>query len=213
MREPSSVPTVDVVDLNRRKVGSIDLQSEIFGAAIKGAVLHEVVLLQQAGLRQGTASTKTRGLVSGTGKKPYKQKHTGRARAGSVRSPLWRHGGTIFGPLPRAYGYAVPRKKARAAVRSALSLKMSEGSLVVLDEMPNSDGKTKTLAKTLDMLGLHSKTLIVVGESQDRLRRAAANLPGVTVVGPEGVNVRDVLLHDAIVVARRDLARLQEVWI
>jgi large subunit ribosomal protein L4 len=206
------MPTVDVIDLNRRKVGSIDLNPEIFEAPIKRAVLHEVVLLQQAGMRQGSASTKTRGLVSGTGKKPYKQKHTGRARAGSIRSPLWRHGGTIFGPLPRDYGYTTPKKKVRGAVRSALSAKVSEGGFVILDEPPAVGGKTKTLAKILDVLGLKAKTLILAGNDQDSLRQAAANLPGVTVLEPERLNARDLLIHDAVLVARRDVTRLQEAW-
>ena len=125
------MPTIDVVDLNRRKVGAVELRSEVFGAEVNGPVLHEVVLMQQAGRRQGTASTKTRAQVSGTGKKPYKQKHTGRARAGSVRSPLWRHGGIVFGPVPRDYGYTMPKKKSRGAVRSALSVKVREGGLLV----------------------------------------------------------------------------------
>jgi len=206
------MPTIDVVDLNRRKVGTVELRPEIFGVEVKGPVLHEVVLMQQAGTRQGTASTKTRGVVSGTGKKPYKQKHTGRARAGSIRSPLWRHGGIVFGPLPRDYGYTMPRKKVRGAVRAALSSKVQDGSLVVVENFPESDGKTKTLATVLKVLGLAGKTLIVAGGDQDRLRRAAENLSQVTVVSPEAVNVRDLLLHDAVLVARRDLARLEEAW-
>jgi len=207
------MPTVDVLDLNRRKVGTLDLAPEVFGAPVKESVLHEVVLLQQAGMRQGSASTKTKGLVSGTGRKPYKQKHTGRARAGSNRSPLWRHGGTVFGPLPRDYGYSVPRKKIRGAIRSALSVKVSEGRLVVLDEPPVIDGKTKSLAKILKVLDLKAKTLIVAGGDQDALRQAAANLSWVTVLDPESLNVRDLLLHEKVMVARRDLARLQEIWI
>lgn len=206
------MPTIDVVDLNSRPVGSIDLLPEIFGVEVKGAVMHEVVLLQQAGWRQGTASTKTRGLVSGTGKKPYKQKHTGRARAGSNRSPLWRHGGTVFGPVPRGYGYTMPKKKVRGAIRAALTQKVAEGNLTVIDEMPDLDGKTKSLTKILKMLGLSAKTLIVASGEQDRLRRAVGNLPGVTVIDPEGLNVRDVLLHDSLLIARRDLGRLQQVW-
>ena len=206
------MPTIDVIDLNRRKVGAVELRSEVFGAEVNGSVMHEVVLMQQAGMRQGTASTKTRGLVSGTGKKPYKQKHTGRARAGSIRSPLWRHGGIVFGPHPRDYGYAMPKKKTRGAVRSALSVKVRDGSLLVLEDLPQSDGKTKSLAAVLKVLGLAGKTLIVVGGDQDRLRRAAENLPAVTVVAPEGVNVRDLLLHDAVLVARRDLLRLEEAF-
>ena len=206
------MPTIDVVDLNRRKVGAVELRAEVFGAEVNGPVMHEVILMQQAGMRQGTASTKTRGVVSGTGKKPYKQKHTGRARAGSVRSPLWLHGGIVFGPLPRDYGYTMPKKKARGAVRSALSEKVREGGLLVLEDLPQSDGRTKSLAAVLKVLGLAGKTLIVAGGDQDRLRRAAENLPDVTVVAPEGVNVRDLLVHDAVLVARRDLSRLEEAF-
>jgi len=206
------VPSVKVVDLNGRTTGSVDLVSVIFERPVNGSVLHEVVLMQQAGQRQGTASTKTRGFVSGTGKKPYKQKHTGRARAGSNRSPLWRHGGVIFGPLPRDYSYSMPKKKVRGAIHSALSAKVQEGGLVVVEELPESDGKTKSLARVLATLGLPAKTLIVAGSDQDRLRRAAANLSGVTVVDLDGINVRDLLLHEKVLIARRDLARLQEVW-
>ncbi|MEK6694022.1 MAG: 50S ribosomal protein L4 [Nitrospirota bacterium] len=206
------MPTIDVVDLNRRKVGAIELRPDVFGAEVNGPVLHEVVLQQQAGLRQGTASTKTRGLVSGSGKKPYKQKHTGRARAGSIRSPLWRHGGIVFGPLPRDYGYTMPKKKTRGAVRSALSVKVREGGLLVLEDFPQTDGKTKSIASMLKVLGLAGKTLIVAGGDQDRLRRAAKNIPDVTVIAPEGVNVRDLLVHDAVLITRRELSRLEEAF-
>lgn len=206
------MPSVDVLDHTRRAVGSVELSAEIFAAAINGPVMHEVVLMQQAGQRQGTASTKTRGVVSGTGKKPYKQKHTGRARAGSNRSPLWRHGGVTFGPLPRRYGYSLPKKKVRAAMHSALSIKVQDNSLLVLDELPASDGKTKSLARTLEMLGLTSKTLMVISAEQDSLRRAAQNLQGVTVIDPKDLNVRDLLLHHQLLITRRDLTRLQEIW-
>jgi large subunit ribosomal protein L4 len=206
------VASVDVLDHTRRAVGSIELSTEIFGAPINGPVMHEVVLMQQAGQRQGTASTKTRGVVSGTGKKPYKQKHTGRARAGSNRSPLWRHGGIIFGPLPRGYGYSLPKKKVRAAIHSALSIKAKDNNLVVLDELPESDGKTKSLARMLEMLGLTSKTLMVISAEHDSLRRAAQNLHGVTVIDPKNLNVRDLLLHEKLLITRRELTRLEELW-
>lgn len=206
------MPTIDVIDLNRRKVGAIELRPDVFGTEVNGPVLHEVVLQQQAGLRQGTASTKTRGLVSGSGKKPYKQKHTVRARAGSIRSPLWRHGGIVFGPLPRDYGYTMPKKKTRGAVRSALSVKVREGGLLVLEDFPQPDGKTKSIASMLKVLGLAGRTLIVAGGDQDRLRRAARNIPDVTVIAPEGVNVRDLLLHDAVLITRRDLSRIEEAF-
>ena len=206
------MPSVNVVDLNGRTTGSIELAAEIFAAPVKPVVLHEVVLLQQAGQRQGTASTKTRSFVSGSGKKPYKQKHTGRARAGSIRSPLWRHGGVVFGPLPRDYGYTMPKMKARGAIRAALSIKVREGGLVVIEELPRSDGKTKALARILTTLGLTTKTLLVAGVEHDHLRRAVHNLSRVTVVQPDGINVRDLLLHDKVLIARRELSRLQEVW-
>jgi len=206
------MPTIDIVDMNRRKVGAVDLRPEVFGVEVKTPVLHEVVVMQEANRRKGTASTKTRSIVSGTGRKPYKQKHTGRARAGSIRSPVWRHGGIVFGPHPRDYGYSIPKEKTRGAVRAALTAKVRDGGLLVLEELPEFDGKTKSLAAKLKVLGLAGKTLMVAGGDQDRLRRAAANLPLVTVVQPEGVNVRDLLLHDTVLIARRDLARLEEAW-
>ncbi len=206
------MPTIDIVDLNRRKVGAAELRPEVFGVEVKMPLLHEVVVMQEANHRQGTASTKTRSMVSGAGRKPYKQKHTGRARAGSIRSPVWRHGGIVFGPHPRDYGYSIPRGKARGAVRVALSAKVRDGGLLVLDDLPASDGMTKSLAAMLKVLGLKGKTLIVAGGEQDLLRRAASNLTPVTVVQPEGVNVRDLLLHDTVLIARRDLTRLEEAW-
>ena len=206
------MPTIDIVDLNRRKVGAAELRPEVFGVEVKTPVLHEVVVMQAANRRQGSASTKTRSMVSGAGRKPYKQKHTGRARAGSIRSPVWRHGGIVFGPHPRDYGYSIPQGKARGAVRAALSAKVRDAGLLVLEELPAADGKTKSLAAMLKVLGLGGKTLIVAGGEQDRLRRAAANLSRVTVVQPEGINVRDLLLHDTVLIARRDLARLEEAW-
>jgi len=206
------MPTIDIIDLNRRKVGAAELRPEVFGVEVKTTVLHEVVVMQEANRRQGTASTKTRSIVSGTGRKPYKQKHTGRARAGSIRSPVWRHGGIVFGPHPRDYGYSIPQGKARGAVRAALSAKVRDGGLLVLEDLPESDGKTKSLAAMLKVLGLQGKTLIVAGGEQDLLRRAAANLSPVTVIQPEGINVRDLLLHDTVLIARRDLARLEEAW-
>jgi large subunit ribosomal protein L4 len=203
---------VKVVDLNGRATGSMDLASGIFETPVNGVVMHEVVLMQQAGRRQGTASTKTRGEVSGSGRKPYKQKHTGRARAGSIRSPIWRHGGIVFGPHPRDYSYTMPKKKVRAALHSALSDKLQEGSLIVVEEFPTLDGKTRSVAGMLQRLGLTGKTLLVAGADQDLLRQATGNLGNVTVVKPEGVNVRDILLHDKLLIARRDLVSLQEIW-
>src|SRR3989442_8218286 len=133
------MPTIDIIDLNRRKVGAAELRPEVFGVEVKTSVLHEVVVMQEANRRQGMASTKTRSIVSGTGRKPYKQKHTGRARAGSIRSPVWRHGGIVFGPHPRDYGCSIPQGKARGAGRAGPSGKGRAGGVLGLEEFPRSD--------------------------------------------------------------------------
>src|SRR5262247_2163090 len=129
------MPTVDVVDLKKQKVGSVNLPEEVFGCKLHTTLVHEAVVMQRACERQGTASTLRRGEVSGSGKKPWKQKHTGRARAGSLRSPVWRHGGSVFGPKPRSYAYSMPKKKYRAALQSALSAKVVESKLFVVSDL------------------------------------------------------------------------------
>src|SRR5919204_5002294 len=157
------MPTVDVLDINKRKVGSVELKPEVFGQTANKALLHSAVVMQRACARQGTASVLRRGEVSGSGKKPWKQKHTGRARAGSIRSPIWRHGGSVFGPKPRSYAYALPKKQYRAALQGALSAKVAEGAMTVLSDLTLEQPKTKFLAKVLEQLGLAGKTLIVAG--------------------------------------------------
>ncbi|HXF92001.1 MAG TPA: 50S ribosomal protein L4 [Nitrospiraceae bacterium] len=206
------MPTVDVVDLNKRKVGTVVLPEEVFGCKPQYALVHEAVVMQLACERQGTASTLRRGEVSGSGKKPWKQKHTGRARAGSIRSPLWRHGGTVFGPKPRSYAVAMPKRKYRAALQSALSARLSDGGVTVVSDFVLAEPKTKLLAKVLAGLGLLSSTLIVAGESHHDLARAARNLPAVKLVRPEELNVYDVLRYDAILIPERELARVKEAW-
>lgn len=203
---------VDVLDLNKNKVGSVELHDGVFGVKADPQLVHTAVVMQQACERQGTASTLRRGEVSGSGKKPWKQKHTGRARAGSVRSPIWRHGGIVFGPRPRSYAYSIPKKKYHAALRSALSARLADGAVMVLSDLSISEPKTKLLAKALGQLGLTANTLIVVGEEEAMLERAARNLPGVKLVTPETLNVYDVLRYQAIVLPKRVLARVQEVW-
>ncbi len=206
------MPTVDVVDLNRRKVGSAELPAEVFGCAPHTALVHEAVVMQRACERQGTASTLRRGEVSGSGKKPWKQKHTGRARAGSVRSPVWRHGGSVFGPKPRSYAFSMPKKKYRAALQSALSAKLAEGHLIVVSSLSLEQPKTKLLAKALDQFGAGSQVLVVAGEGQTGLTQAARNLAKVTVVTPDRLNVYDIVRAGMIVIPERDLARVKEVW-
>lgn len=204
--------TIDVIDVHKRKVGSVELRDAVFGAKPEASLVHEAVVMQQACERQGSASTLRRGEVSGSGKKPWKQKHTGRARAGSIRSPIWRHGGSVFGPKPRSYAYAIPKQKYRAALQSALSAKLAAGDVMILSALTLEGPKTKLLAKILSQLGLTSTTLVVAGAGRNDLERAAANLAGVKVVAPETVNVYDVLRHEKLLILERDVPRLQEVW-
>jgi len=206
------MPTLQVIDVRKQNVGSVELRESIFGATPDKHLLHTVVTMQRACDRQGTASVLRRGEVSGSGKKPWKQKHTGRARAGSIRSPIWRHGGSVFGPKPRSYAYSVPKKQYRAALQGALSSKVMDGAITVLSDLTLEQPKTKFLARILLQLGLHGKTLIVAGEDRTDLERAARNMPGVKLLKPEQLNVYDVLRYDAIVVPERELRRVQEIW-
>jgi large subunit ribosomal protein L4 len=206
------MPTVDVVDLNKRKVGSTELPAEVFGCKPHASLVHEAVVMQRACERQGTASTLRRGEVAGSGKKPWKQKHTGRARAGSVRSPVWRHGGTVFGPKPRSYAFSMPKKKYRAALQSALSAKVVGGQVVIVSSLSLEQPKTKVLAKALGQFGDGARILVVAGEGHTGLNQAARNLPTVSVISPDRLNVYDVVRARTIVIPERELARVKEVW-
>ncbi len=206
------MPTVDVVDLNKRKVGSAELPAEVFGCKPHATLVHEAVVMQQACERQGTASTLRRGEVRGSGKKPWKQKHTGRARAGSVRSPVWRHGGSVFGPKPRSYAYSMPKKKYRAALHSALSSKVSEGQLFVVSNLSLEQPKTKVLAKALTQFASGNRILLIAGDGQESVTQAARNLASVNVVTPDRLNVYDIVRAGTIMISERDLARVKEVW-
>lgn len=207
------MPSIDVVDTNKRRIASAELPEELFSRKPNGPLVHEAVVMQRAGERQGTSSTLRRGEVSGSGKKPWKQKHTGRARAGSVRSPVWRHGGTVFGPKPRNYQYSIPKQKYHRAMQVALSGKLSEGDLVVVSELNIGEGKTKQLEKVLGQLGVKSSTLIVASlVGAESLQRAARNLSSVKVAFPEQLNVYDVLKYQSLVIAQPALGRLREVW-
>ncbi|GKS60482.1 50S ribosomal protein L4 [Nitrospira sp.] len=208
------MPSVDVVDSTNRKVSTAELSSEVFSRTPNGPLVHEAVVMQRAGERQGTASTLRRGEVRGSGKKPWKQKHTGRARAGSVRSPIWRHGGSVFGPKPRSYGFSIPKGKYHRAIQTALSAKLSAGELVVVSDLGDAGGKTGTLEKLLLQLGVTQSVLIIPSAAGvDVIRRAAKNLSGVKVVTPEQVNVYDLLKYRSLVIAQPALERLQEIWV
>lgn len=206
------MPTVDVVDLENKKVGTVELPQEVFGCEPRTDLVHEAVIMQRACERQGTASTLRRGEVQGSGKKPWKQKHTGRARAGSVRSPVWRHGGSVFGPKPRSYAYSMPKRKYRAALQSALSAKVAESKLVVLSDLSLQEPKTKVLARALDRLSGGDHVLVVIGKEQSSIVQAARNLTAVKVLSIDQLNVYDIVRAGRVVVSQREIGSVREVW-
>ncbi|MFI5304343.1 MAG: 50S ribosomal protein L4 [Nitrospiria bacterium] len=197
--------------MNNENAGSVTLDPRIFDLPINKGLIHEVVLMQQASMRQGTAKTKTKGFVRGGGKKPWKQKGTGRARAGSIRSPLWRGGGTIFGPTPRDYSYSMPKKKVRLALCGLLAEKAREGVLKVVKGWEEVDTKTKLFSKILDQLNLSNTTLIVNDVENENLLRSSANISRVTLMKPERLNVLDVMSHQNLVLTPHSLNRIVEV--
>jgi len=185
------------------------LKDEIFGVKPRSHLLHQVVAMQLNNRRAGTAATKTRGFVRGGGKKPWRQKGTGRARAGSIRSPLWVGGGTIFGPQPRDYSYRLPKQARREALLSALSLKNRDGKIIVLDKLELAEAKTKFMRKILGDLQVKS-ALIVIPQSDEKVERSARNLPGVKVLRAEGLNVYDLLRFEHLILTQRALRLLEE---
>jgi large subunit ribosomal protein L4 len=199
----------DLYNLEKKKVGKLELQDHIFAAPIKPHLFHEVTTWQLAKRRQGTASTKERSAVSGGGRKPWRQKGTGRARAGTSRSPLWRGGGTIFGPHPRDYGYPLPKKVRMAALRSALSLRFQEGKLLLLDAFPSPEGKTKAFVKAMEALGIKSAVVVTDGENLN-LERSARNVPWVKVLRYNGINVYDILKHEHLIILKPAVGKIEE---
>ena len=192
------MPRVDIYNIAKEKVGELDLKEEIFGVEVKGHVLHEVVTWQRACRRAGTASTKTRGEVRGGGRKPWRQKGTGRARSGSTRSPIWKGGGTTFGPRPRSYAYALPKQVRRLALKMALSSKVADGRLVVLDAYPQGTPKTKDFIQVLKTFEIN-QALFITPEAHAALELSARNVPGIQVMLPMGLNVYDILKYDHLV--------------
>ena len=186
-----------------------ELPESIFGVPVRPHLLHEAVVMQMNNRRAGTASTKTRGQVRGGGRKPWRQKGSGRARAGSVRSPIWVGGGTVFGPLPRDYSYRIPKKARRQAVLSALSLKRQEEKLVVVEPEDVSEIKTRLMAEALASLGV-GNSLFVIADSDERIELSARNLPNVKVLRVAGLNVYDVLRFEYLVLTRDALSKIEE---
>jgi len=185
------------------------LKAEIFGVKARPHLLHQVVTMQLSNRRAGTASTKTKGFVRGGGKKPWKQKGTGRARAGSIRSPLWVGGGTIFGPLPKDYSYRLPKKARREALLSALSLKNRDGKIIVLDKLEMAEAKTKLMRKILEDLQIKN-ALILIPQSDEKVERSARNLHTVKVLRAEGLNVYDLLRYEHLILTEESLRLLEE---
>ncbi len=203
--------TLDVVNGDNVKVGSIDFDDAVFAGPVKRDLVWESVVRQNASERRGTHMTKSRGLVSGTGKKPYAQKGTGRPQVGSSRTPLWRHGGTVFGPQPRSYDYQLPKKVERGALRAALTARLLEGAVVVVEELHAAERKTKPAVALLKRLGLTGKTLFVDVALDENFQRSARNIPGVRLVASGRLTPRDVMDTSRVVLTRGAAARLQEV--
>ena len=203
--------TLDVVNSDNEKVGSIDLSDAVFAGRPKLDLVWESVVRANASERRGTHMTKNRALVSGSGKKPWRQKGTGRAQVGSSRTPLWRHGGTVFGPQPRSYDYSVPKKVERGALRAALMAKLHDGAVTVVDELRAEERKTKPTAELLKRLGAAGRTLVVDVKPDDNFSVSARNIAGVRVVASGRLTARDVMNTSRVIMTRAAVERLQEV--
>lgn len=203
------MPVVDVYNTNKEKVGEVDLPDQIYGVEVKQHLVHEVVVAQQASRRTGTASTKTRSEIAGSTKKPYRQKGTGRARAGSRKSPIWRGGGVTFGPKPRDFSYRPPKKVRRNALKVALTAKLQDLELLVVDAMELGEIKTKKFAETMKNLALDS-ALVVTEGANDTLEKSSRNVPGFKVLRADGLNCYDVLKYKHLVLLQSSLPKIEE---
>lgn len=204
------MPTVDVINLQNQKVGSVDLAEEVFGAEINDALIYESVRHYQAGIRSGSAKTKTRHEVAGSGKKLWKQKGTGRARVGSIRSPLWRHGGTTHGPQPRDYSYRLNKKMILGALRSALTAKLRDGELKIVDGFGFNEHKTKQVRQALDTLAATKTALLVETGDNKNLELGSRNLQGVKLVATKDLTAYDLLAHKNVLLTKAAAEKLSE---
>jgi large subunit ribosomal protein L4 len=200
-----------MVDQNNKKVKDVDLPG-LFSTEVRPHLMHAAVVNQLANRRAGTASTKNKALVSGGGAKPWKQKGTGRARSGSNRSPLWRHGGTCFGPMPRNYSYALPKKAKRAALTDALASKLTENRLVLIDSLELAEPKTALISKMLETLGVQENALILIMSENKNLTLAARNIPSVKVLRMDNINIYDLLKYRYLITTQDALNSMQEVF-
>jgi large subunit ribosomal protein L4 len=202
---------LDVVNTDNKKVGSVDLKDDVFGGPIKRDLIWESVTRQNASERRGTQATKNRALVSGSGKKPWRQKGTGRARVGEIRNPLWRKGGTVFGPQPRSYDFKLPKKVERGALRAAFAAKLKDGAVTVVEELKATERKTKAAAELLKRLGADGKTLVVDVQPDEMFVASARNIRGVRLVPSGRLTARDVMDTSRIIATKAAVERLQEV--
>ena len=206
------MPSISVVDMEGKNVGTIELADSIFGIEPNAAVMHEMVVNYLAAQRQGTQSALTRSEVSGGGKKPWRQKGTGRARQGSTRSPQWTHGGVVFAPKPRDYRFTVNKKERRLALKSALSVKAAESEIIVVDKIVTDEYKTKKMVAMLNAVEATKKTLIVLSEVDDKVIKSANNIPGVKTAQVNTINVYDILNADKLVIAQDAVSKIEEVY-
>lgn len=206
------MPTLNVVNMEGAAVGTIELSDKIFAAEINEPAVHAVVRAYLLNQRQGTQSALTRSEVSGGGRKPWKQKGTGHARQGSTRAPQWTHGGIVFAPKPRSYRVSINKKVKRLALFSALSSKVSEGELIVVDNIASAEYKTKAMVKFLSAVGAEGKALVVLSEADKKVVKSMANIPGVATAPVNAINVYDILKHGKLVIAKDAVAKIEEVY-
>ena len=206
------MPTVAIYDIANKKVGDLELNESIFGVEVNEALLHQAVVMQLASQRLGTHATKTRGMVRGGGRKPWKQKGTGRARSGSTRSPIWVGGGTVFGPQPRSYAFSMPRKQRRLAIKCALSDKVQSGDFVVLENLDFAAPKTKDVVKMLNDFSVDSKALLITADEAENVEKSSRNIPGVKAINTCGLNVYDILNHNKLFITKDAITRIEEVF-
>ncbi len=205
------MPKVALYNVSGEQIGDIELKDDIFGVKINEGAMHDVVVMHLANRRLGTADTKTRAEVRGGGRKPWRQKGTGRARAGSTRSPIWRTGGIVFGPHTRSYKYTMPKKIRRVAIKSALSSKVQNGNIIVLDELSLQQPKTKDMEAILNNLRIDKKALVVTAGVDTNVVKSARNMPGVTPTFASGLNVYDILNHEKLVITKDAVSKVEEV--
>lgn len=206
------MPKVPVYNMQGENVGEIELSDEVWSAEIHESIVHDAVQSQLASRRAGTHKVKTRAEVRGGGRKPWRQKGTGRARQGSIRSPQWVGGGTVHGPAPRSYAYQLPKKVRRIAMRSVLSSKVADGALIVLDELTMTEAKTRHMVTALKALGINNKALFVDASKSDEVYRSLKNIQGVSYSAADTINVYDLLWHDRLVITKAAVARVEEVF-